>query len=276
MSRPAVAPASAPNVGGGPHGASARDELFAHPRPQASDFDFGPGTAAVFDDMLDRSVPLYPEILRMVGDLASTFAQPGSQIYDLGCATGGGLLAVAARLPDDRGIQLVGVDASRAMLDQARAKLAPAHVARTVELREGDLERGVTVENASVVLLVLTLQFLRPIGRARLLERILAGLIPGGCLIVVEKVVTTDPMLNRVFMKHYYAFKKRQGYSDLEIAQKRDALENVLVPYRLEENVELLRGAGFHTVQPFFQWFNFAGIVALRSAAASERAEGQS
>jgi tRNA (cmo5U34)-methyltransferase len=118
--------------------------------------------------------------------------------------------------------------------------------------------------DASVVLLVLTLQFVRPLNRDRLLDDIYRGLRPGGCLILVEKVLGETPLFNRLFIKHYYELKRRNGYSELEIAQKREALENVLVPYRLEENRDLLVRHGFQSIDVFFKWYNFSGLIAVK------------
>lgn len=246
-------------AGGGP-----RDELFAKPRERVGDFDFGPSTAAVFDDMLDRSVPLYDEIQRMTAELASDFVLPGTRVYDLGCATGSTLLAVSRLVPKSQDVTYVGVDSSRSMLDRTEGKLAEAGFDRPLEVVESDLDQGLEIENASVVLLVLTLQFVRPLRRESLLRTIYEGLRPNGCLLLVEKVLGEHTTFNRLFIHHYYDFKRSQGYSDLEIAQKRDALENVLVPYRLEENKELLRRAGFRPIDVYFKWYNFCGIAAVK------------
>src|SRR4029079_17145356 len=137
---------------------------------------------------------------------------------------------------------------------------------REIELRcvDFDRDRDVEVRDASVVLLVLTLQFVRPLYRERLIRSIYDGLNDKGCLILVEKVLGESSTFNRLFIKHYYEMKKRNGYSELEIAQKREALENVLIPYRLEENKELLRGQGFRDVDVFFKWYNFCGMLAMK------------
>ena len=240
-----------------------RDRLFAAPR-RVGDFDFGKDTAGVFDDMLDRSVPFYQEIQRMVAELAADFAAEGTNIYDLGCSTCTSFLHLDRVLAPDLDVRFIGVDSSPEMLDQARAKLAQHDFRRPFELRCQDLGLGVAMENASVVQLVLTLQFVRPLYREHLLRSIHAGLTDNGCLILVEKVLGESSTFNRLFINHYYEMKKRNGYSELEIAQKREALENVLVPYRLEENKELLRKVGFNQVDIFFKWYNFCAILAMR------------
>jgi len=239
------------------------DQIFAAPRPIA-DFDFGAETAAVFDDMLARSVPFYPEMQRMVAQTAADFAAPGTAIYDLGCSTCTTALSIAELLPETLDLRFVGIDSSPEMLEISRRKLREQGFPFPFELRQGDLDQDLTLSNASVVLLVLTLQFVRPLHRDRLLERIRQGLTDDGCLILVEKVLGESSTLNRLFIKHYYELKRHQGYSDLEIAQKREALENILVPYRLEENCELLRRHGFAQIDVFFKWYNFAAVVAMK------------
>ncbi len=241
-----------------------RDQIFAQPERPTRDFDFGGETAAVFDDMLDRSVPFYPEIQRMVSELAVDFAAEGSAIYDFGCSTCTTFLALAKELPDDQSLHFVGIDSSREMLEVAKEKLAHESFPYPVELRCEDLERGAVVEDASVALLVLTLQFVRPLRREALIRRIYEGLREDGVLIMVEKVLGESSTFNRLFIRHYYEMKKRNGYSELEIAQKREALENVLVPYRLEENKDMLKNKGFRHVDVFFKWYNFCGILAMK------------
>jgi len=240
------------------------DALFANPRPKIEDFDFGRETAAVFDDMLDRSVPFYEEIQRMVAELAVDFAAPGTAIYDLGCSTCTSFLQIDAVLAADAGVKFVGIDSSDEMLLRARAKLEQAGFAHPFELRCANLDHGLEIENASVALLILTLQFVRPLYRKRIVRTIADGLAENGCLILVEKVLGENSTYNRLFIKHYYEMKRRNGYSELEIAQKREALENVLVPYRLEENRQMLAACGFRNVDVFFKWYNFCGIVAMK------------
>jgi tRNA (cmo5U34)-methyltransferase len=241
-----------------------RDQIFAAPTQRIADFDFGQKTASVFDDMLGRSVPFYGEMQRMIGELASDYATEGTAIYDLGCSTGTTILQIAANIPRDRNIRYVGIDSSPEMLAIARQKLADAGFDRPFDLTCGDLNTGVPIEGASVALLVLTLQFIRPLYRQRLIRSIYEGLTDNGALILVEKVLGENSEFNRLFIHHYYEMKRENGYSDLEIAQKREALENILVPYRLEENKELLREQGFRHVDVFFKWYNFCAIIATK------------
>lgn len=238
-----------------------KDEVFKENQPVA-DFAFGRKVAAVFDDMVDRSVPFYGEMQRMIAEMSTDFAVDGTNIYDLGCSTGTTLLNLDAAV--DKEVRLVGVDNSEEMLNKCREKLTARGLRHKHELVCADLNQDVHIENASMVLLVLTLQFVRPLYRDTLIKSIHQGLNENGCVILVEKVLGEDSVFNRLFIDYYYDLKKRHGYSELEISQKREALENVLVPYKLMENREMLLRAGFRYVDVFFKWYNFCGIIAVK------------
>jgi len=238
-----------------------RDEVFRESQPVA-DFAFGNKVAAVFDDMVDRSVPFYGEMQRMIAEMSTDFAVEGTNIYDLGCSTGTTMLNLDAAI--GKNVKLVGVDNSEEMLKKCREKLTARGFKHDHELLCADLNQGVRIENASMVLLVLTLQFVRPLYRDTLIKSIHQGLNENGCVILVEKVLGEDSVFNRLFIDYYYDLKKRHGYSELEISQKREALENVLIPYKLMENREMLLRAGFRYCDVFFKWYNFCGIIAVK------------
>lgn len=245
-----------------PEQSKPRDPAPADPQDAVADFKFGADVAGVFDDMVVRSVPLYDEIQRMIGEMAGDIVTPGSRVYDLGCSTGTTMLALDPAVTRDA--TFVGIDNSEDMLQKCREKLGQFGFSRPYELQCVDLNRGVHVENASLALLVLTLQFIRPLNRERLMADLFRGLKQNGAVILVEKVLGEDSHFNRLFIKYYYDMKRRNGYSDTEIVQKREALENVLVPYKLLENRELLLRSGFRYVDVFFKWYNFCGIVAIK------------
>jgi tRNA (cmo5U34)-methyltransferase len=136
---------------------------------------------------------------------------------------------------------------------------------RDYELHCSDLNKGVEIKNASVVVLCLTLQFVRPIYREHLLKNIFDGLNSGGVVILIEKILAEDSMFNRDYINYYYEYKRRNNYSEMEISQKREALENVLVPYKLSENIAMLRNQGFTHSEVFFRWYNFAGLIAVKN-----------
>jgi tRNA (cmo5U34)-methyltransferase len=238
------------------------DEIYRDPRGAVMDFVFDKNVVAVFDDMVSRSVPFYPEIQRMVAELGAAAAVEGSCVYDLGCSSGTTLAALHPLVPP--GVQFVGIDNSPDMLERTAARFREIGVDRPLRLASADLNQPMEIANASLVTLVLTLQFVRPLNRERLITDIHRGLNADGSLILVEKVVGEDPRFNRQFIDFYYEMKRRHGYSELEISQKREALENVLVPYTLQENLQLLARAGFRRTEVFFKWYNFCGIVATK------------
>jgi tRNA (cmo5U34)-methyltransferase len=240
--------------------ARVKDDVFRDPARPIADFTFNEETASVFPDMLERSVPFYHEIQRMLVELATDFAVDDTNVCDIGCSTGTTLRALDALSQD---VTLIGFDSSPAMLAEADAFLRGA-LRHPHELRCADLNQSLRIENASVVVMSLTLQFVRPLQRERVLREISEGVNHNGCLLLVEKIVAEESMLNRLYIQHYYEFKQRNGYSELEIARKREALENVLIPYRAEENDAMLRSVGFRAVDVFFKWYNFVGLVAFK------------
>lgn len=239
-----------------------KDEVFKKPIEKSSDFKFDQQVVKVFDDMVTRSVPFYIEMQRMISELAGQYAKSNSAIYDLGCSTGTSMINMNSTVSKD--VNFIGMDDSSEMLEQCRENLLKNGFDRDFELRLVDLNKGVEIKNASVVVLCLTLQFIRPLHRVKLLQEIQKGLLEGGCLILVEKILAEESILNRNFIKYYYDFKKRNQYSEMEIAQKREALENVLIPYKLSEDQEMLLSAGFSHTEVFFKWYNFSGIFALK------------
>ncbi|MEO6583338.1 MAG: carboxy-S-adenosyl-L-methionine synthase CmoA [Ferruginibacter sp.] len=240
-----------------------KDEFFKVPIEKTADFVFNEKVAQVFDDMVNRSVPFYEEIQRMTGELAANHAIENTRIYDLGCSTGTTLIEMGKAVK--KSVQFIGVDDSGEMLEKCHLKLLEAGFKNSYDLQVADLNNEVNIEQASVVVLCLTLQFVRPIAREKLLARIYQGLQPGGVVIIVEKILAEDTDFNRDFIKYYYSLKRRRDYSEMEIAQKREALENVLIPYKLSENIVMLKDAGFKTVEVFFKWYNFSGFIAKKT-----------
>ncbi len=240
-----------------------KDRIFGDPRKAAGEFTFNQEVVEVFDDMIVRSVPFYHEIQQMTVEIAAEFAQPGSRIYDLGCSTGKtlSLLLKAVDLPN---VRFIGIDNSDAMLRKAKERLSDVAAYQDLDLRSADLNSEIEISRASVVILNWTLQFVGPRNRTRLIRQIFDGLTNEGCLIIVEKIAATDSFLNALYIEFHHALKRRHGYSDLEIARKREALDNVLIPFRIEETIALLQAAGFSIIDVFFRWFNFAGLIAIK------------
>lgn len=227
------------------------------------DFKFDENVARIFDDMLNRSIPLYAETQSMALRLAFNFIRKKSCVYDIGCSTGTVLKSLAQMIPDST-VKLIGLDNSKPMLDEARKKLQLVKPKARVELLFKDITRELEVKNASVIIMNYTLQFVRPLYRELVVRQLFEGMNKNGCLIMIEKVLGNNSLFNRMYIELYYAYKRERGYSDKEINQKREALENVLIPYRIDENFDLLKKCGFQTVDLFFKWYNFAGIIAVK------------
>lgn len=237
------------------------DKLFAQPR-QLVDFTFDEAVARVFPDMIRRSVPGYETLISLTGLLGAQYAQPGSRIYDLGASLGASTLAIGRclQIPD---VQLVAVDNAPAMATRCGEVLREALPDRSVDVVCADV-RDVGIENASVVVLNFTLQFINHADRAALLAHIHAGLRPGGVLLLAEKIAFADPDEQQRMDALHTAFKKANGYSELEISQKRAALEKVLLPDTLETHRSRLQTTGFSAVDEWFRCLNFAGLLVLR------------
>lgn len=226
------------------------------------DFVFNERVVEVFDDMVNRSIPFYTQVIESSAQLLARYLEDGDRIYDLGCSTGSTLLELA-RILAPRKLEFHGVDNSKAMLDKARLKVESFRKQSCISFHQQDithfLETGV-----GAILLNYTLQFIRPLQRQQFLQQLYTSLRPGGVVLISEKVINHDQRLNREFIHLYYQFKKARGYSELEIARKREALENILIPFSIEENIAMLKSCGFTTVATFFQWFNFCSLVAVK------------
>ena len=241
------------------------DRIYATPQPQVSDFAFNEDVVRVFPDMIKRSVPGYPTIVENLGVLAAQFAQPGSALYDLGCSLGAVTQAMRRHVKSE-GCRVIGVDNSAAMVTRCHEYLhAQGSMFQELlpyELIEGDI-LALDFQPASVVALNFTLQFIEPERRLELLTRIRQSLLPGGALILSEKLRFEDEAEQALLTDLHITFKRANGYSELEIAQKRSALENVMKPDSLQQHRERLLAAGFRQVTPWFQCLNFASLVAL-------------
>ncbi len=239
----------------------ARDTYFNTKTP-AEKFSFNEGVAEVFDDMLDRSVPFYSQVIEMTGEILDRLLETGDTVYDLGCSTGTTLLYLA-RMLEGKNLKFIGMDNSQAMLDKASRKARMFSMADRILFRHQDITRT-EIAGAGGIILNYTLQFIQPALRQEFLSEIHGRLRSGGVLILSEKVVSCDQGFNKHFLDSYHQYKKRRGYSELEIANKREALENVLIPLSTKENLDMLAQAGFDRVEPFFRWFNFVSFLACK------------
>lgn len=240
-----------------------RDNLFANPLGDIAAFTFDSNVVKVFPDMIKRSVPGYATIISMIGHLAERYATSGSVCYDLGCSLGAATLAMRHRiLATD--CRIIGIDNSTAMVDQCRQVIAADGGEIAVDIVCADLMQH-EISNASMVVLNFTLQFIAPALREQILQRIYAGLNPGGILILSEKLTFDDNRHDQLMIELHHNFKRANGYSELEIAQKREAIEDVLIPETLETHLQRLRRVGFASADVWFQCFNFASLIAIKS-----------
>lgn len=239
-----------------------RDDIFAQPLAEIVDFRFDERVVGVFPDMINRSVPGYGTVVNTIGVWAEHFARPDTHIYDLGCSLGAVTLSIRRHIGRLRA-KIIAVDNSPAMVSSMREILARDTGSAPVEIFCADLV-GFPIENASMAVLNFTLQFVPPPQRDSVLKEIARGINPGGILILSEKMRFEDPAQDALLVDTYHAFKKANGYSELEISQKRTALEKVMIPESPETHANRLRAAGFSRVYPWFQCLNFSSLVAIK------------
>lgn len=217
-------------------------------------------TARIFEDHIRKSVPFYDEIHRMIAEVSDWFLHDSSLVYDLGASTGEAIRRTYDRHAGKK-LKFIAVDASKDMIQKAKEKLFDVP---DVQFLISDLNNPFRIENASIVLSILTLQFLEPRSRPRLLKEIFNGLQEGGALILVEKVMGNTPRFDEMWVDLHHDMKRRNGISDYEISVKNQALRGVLLPYSLRANTRLVRQAGFQEIDLFFKWYNWAGIIAIK------------
>ncbi len=241
---------------------TSKDSIYAKPLGEIGAFTFDKNVVRVFPDMVQRSIPGYDTIIAAIGLLAKHYAQPHSRCYDLGCSLGAAAISMCQQI-EVEGCRVIAVDNSADMVIGFKKKLGQFPAAIPVDVLCEDI-RNITLENASVIVLNFTLQFIPIEDRLLFLKKIHAALLPGGILILSEKLKFADDRQNQLHTEMHHLFKKASGYSDLEISQKRTALENVLIPETLTQHQQRLRQAGFSSAEVWFQYFNFASIIVLK------------
>lgn len=244
-----------------------RDTLFSAPIDKLGDWTFDERVAEVFPDMIQRSVPGYSNIISMIGMLAGRFVKPDTRVYDLGCSLGAATLSIRRNIAHP-GCEIIAVDNSPAMVERCRRHIDAFKAQTPVCVLEDDI-RHVDIENASLVVLNFTLQFLEPADRQLLLAKVCRGLRPGGALVLSEKFSFEDNQVGELLFNMHHDFKRANGYSELEISQKRSMLENVMLTDSVETHKARLHAVGFSHVELWFQCFNFGSLVALKAESAA-------
>ena len=238
------------------------DNIYASPLARMVDFRFDERVADVFPDMIQRSVPGYGTLITNIGIIASHYAQNGSDCFDLGCSLGAVTLSMRQRIKADN-CRIIAIDNSAAMIERAQRIITEDNNRVPVVLKQEDIAES-SITNASVVVMNFTLQFIDPALRDDLIKKIYAGLQPGGALIISEKLAFADQNIQHIQQQLHLDFKRANGYSDLEISQKRSALEKVLIPETAAAHHQRLQKAGFNQTEQWFQCFNFASFIAIK------------
>ena len=239
-----------------------KDTLYSSPVGTINSFEFDQSVVNVFPDMIQRSVPGYQAIISAIGLLAERYVQENSVCYDLGCSLGAATFSMRHQIKT-KNCKIIAVDNSEAMTQQLATHLEQNDNGIDVDVLCADI-RDITIENASVVVLNFTLQFIPIEDRLTFLKKIYQGMLPGGILILSEKLKFDDVRQQELQTELHHVFKKAQGYSDLEISQKRSALENVLLAETFTTHQQRLSHAGFSSTEVWFQYFNFASMIALK------------
>ncbi|MDH5432388.1 MAG: carboxy-S-adenosyl-L-methionine synthase CmoA [Gammaproteobacteria bacterium] len=237
------------------------DNLYAS-QQSGQPFSFNHSVAEVFPDMIKRSVPGYDKILRNITRLSSHFVKPDTNCYDLGCSLGAASLAMSEGI-QHQDVTIVAVDNSDAMLAKCKPHIDAFKHKCNIELIHDNIQ-NISITNASMVVLNFTLQFLPTNDRTSLLGEIYQGMNDDGVLLISEKICFEDETINQLINKLHHQFKSDNGYSQLEISQKRDALEDVLIPQTLEQHIYNLKDAGFKHIDCWFQQYNFVSIIAIK------------
>lgn len=241
---------------------SQKDTLYSSPLGDVGSFQFDRSVVDVFPDMIQRSVPGYSAIISAIGLLASRFAQSDSVCYDLGCSLGAATLSMRHKI-SVQNCRIIAVDNSSAMLARCQKIIARDTAVIPVDLVCADIQ-NINIKNASVVVLNFTLQFIPVADRDAFIQKIYQGLRPGGLLILSEKLMFADTRQQALQTEMHHAFKKANGYSDMEISQKRASIEDVLIPETFDQHKMRLSKSGFDNTEVWFQYFNFASMIALK------------
>lgn len=239
-----------------------RDSIYGQPQSKITDFVFDEKVANVFEDMLNRSIPGYADIEKMIGVLAREYVKGNSNCYDLGCSLGAATLSMLGTL-NKSNCKIVAVDNSEAMVKKCRETILKVGAGTQTEVICQDV-CDTKIENASFVVMNFTLQFVPLEKRLGIMKKIYEGLLPEGVFIFSEKIAFSDDKENAFQIELHDGFRKLNGYSDLEISQKRTALENILIPETLSKHQERVREAGFKNSFVWFQCFNFVSIIAFK------------
>ncbi len=238
------------------------DLIYSNPQAQVKDFAFDAQVVEVFPDMISRSVPGYNTIIDTIGRLSQRFVQKNTNVYDLGCSLGAATLAMRKGIKTKQ-CKIISVDNSSAMVERCKMHINAFKGDTPVEVIEANIQ-DMKIKNASMVVLNFTLQFIEKKERQTLIDNIASGINTGGILVISEKISHGDSVIDEHLIDLHHDFKRANGYSELEVAQKRTALENVMLTDSIDQHIKRLSNAGFSHVSPWFQCFNFISFIAIK------------
>lgn len=239
------------------------DNIYANPLSKVADFKFDESVVDVFPDMIQRSVPGYETIIHTIGELAKSAVSDNSNVYDLGCSLGAASLSIA-RATQDKTFNIIGVDSSTAMVERCKRVVQAFTLTNPITIEQAYAQE-VEITNASMVVMNFTLQFIPPADRVALLSKIYEGLNPGGILVLSEKIRHPTLRGNELLIDLHHQFKRDNGYSELEVSQKRAALEKVMLTDTFEEHETRLKNAGFSDVVMWYKCYNFTSLIAVKA-----------
>jgi tRNA (cmo5U34)-methyltransferase len=239
------------------------DNIYANPLSKVADFKFDESVVDVFPDMIQRSVPGYETIIHTIGELAKSTVTDNSNVYDLGCSLGAASLSVA-RATQDKRCNIIGVDSSEAMVERCKRVVQAFNLSNPITIEQA-LAQDVDINNASMVVMNFTLQFIPPADREALLSKIFSGLNSGGILVLSEKIRHPTLAGNELLIDLHHQFKRDNGYSELEVSQKRAALEKVMLTDTFSEHETRLKQVGFSDVVMWYKCYNFTSMVAIKA-----------
>jgi len=238
------------------------DKVFSEQLNEINDFDFDEKVVEVFPDMIKRSVPGYESIIRHLGTFARLFVKDNSRVYDLGSSLGAASFSMRRNI-SATSVEMIAVDNSESMVERSKALFDAYESEIPIHVIQDDIE-NIDIKNASMVVLNFTLQFIKKQSRTALLENIANGLNPGGLLVLSEKIHFNNPVTQKLIDDMHLDFKRENGYSELEISQKREALQDILIPETFDEHRNRLLAAGFRSADIWYQQYNFASFVAIK------------
>ena len=238
-----------------------KDKIYFKALKTVPKFKFDHQISNIFDDMINRSVPGYQSILKIIEYLSYRYVNENENIYDLGCSLGASSLALLNGA-NNRNCNFFAIDSSLDMIKKSKINISSKYPEEIINFIHDDI-RNIKFSNTSFVSLNFTLQFLPINERFDLIKSIKENMNKGGILVLSEKINFNDSLINKQKIDTHEKFKSKNNYTNLEIKQKKIALEGVLFPEKIEEHVSRLNKIGFKKIYHVLQSINFMTMVII-------------